>query len=163
MFHGTTLTRAGAIFRAGILRADAPRLWPGTTPGAVYVSMSLPEAADYAKRAVLQEAHHAGERLSRATSWWACVFALIVPTVLLEPDPDDERYDAEWSGTPNDARPVLSRRVPSDVPLNTTTRWMLINAARRAWPADPVVWPWWPVIAGKDDSPFPPGLTVPPR
>ena len=52
VFHGTTLTRTASIFRAGRLRIDAPRLWPETARGAIYVSLQAREAADYARRAL---------------------------------------------------------------------------------------------------------------
>lgn len=76
VFHGTTLTRAGSILREGRLRVDPPLTWPGTTPGTVYVTLSVADALQYARLALTREGHNGPSTPRR--SGYACVFAIML-------------------------------------------------------------------------------------
>lgn len=138
------------------MRADAPLTWPGTTPGAVYVTLSVAAAADYARLALINEGRQDGGSPPARRSWYACVFAITLSPGLLLPDSDDQEYEANWAPGPDARLRVASRRVLGgiDIDVAGSVRWAIINAASQAQSADPALWPWSPARADKYGPPF---------
>ena len=134
------------------MRADAPLSWPGTPPGAVYVTLSATDAVDYARLALKNEGHGGPPTLRR--SGYACVFAITLSQDSLLPDLDDQEYEANWAPDPNMRQSVASRRVLGGIEITSAVRWALINVDRRTWPSDPQAWPWGPAHVGKGDPLF---------
>ena len=136
------------------MRADAPLTWPGTTPGAVYVTLSAINAVEYARLALKNEGHQNGGSPPLQRSWYACVFAITLSPALLLPDSDDQEYEANWAPDPSARRSVASRRVLGGIDITSAVRWAIVNAARRTWPSDPETWPWGAAYVGKHDPLF---------
>ncbi len=113
VFHGTTLRRIDAILWEGTVRADANPIWPTTSPGFVYVPLSLQDALEFGRLALLKE-RGGSRRTGGGGALLAAVLAWPAAPEGLLADRDEHALDDEWDRDGR-SRGRDCRRIPGAV------------------------------------------------
>ena len=123
VFHGTSWWRSADIFWRGKLSGTALKQWEDSQHGFVYVTNGWQKAVWYASQATTHDGQQRGP--GGADARYGIVFAWNIPRDLLELDPEDAAYAAQWR-RPRNTPDSQSFRIAQDLPL-TDVWWAWVN------------------------------------